>query len=124
MQRLWCALAIGLLGCGGSIPATGHDPLPESHRVSGEQAMRLVISGALLVDVSPHMEYAGRHLEGAINIPITELQDRLHELPRDRPIVVYSRDGEDAPQADLVLRAAGFDVHVLGAFDRWHARGA
>lgn len=122
MRRLWCVLVFLLVGCGPGIHATGHDPLPDSHRISGEQAMRLVIRGALLVDVSPHMDYAGRHLRGAINIPITELQERLEELPRDRPIVVYSRDGADAPRADLVLRAAGFDVHLLGTFARWNAR--
>ena len=122
MRRLWWVLVFVLVGCGSSIHATVHDPLPDSHRVSGEQAMRLVIRGAILVDVSHHMDYAGRHLQGAINIPITELQERLEELPRDRPIVVYSRDGADAPRADLVLRAAGFDVHLLGTFARWNAR--
>lgn len=81
--------------------------------------MHLVIRGALLVDVSARMDFYGRHLRGAHNIPLDELDERIHELPRDRPIIVYSRDGEGAPEADLVLRSAGFDVHLLGSFHDW-----
>lgn len=117
--------ALLLTSCGGSEGwHTGHDPLPDSHRVSGEQAVRLVISGALLVDVSDRVSYYGRHVRGAHNIPHDELLGRIEELPRDRPIIVYSRDGSHAAEADLVLRARGFDVHLLGSFDQWAHQGS
>ena len=113
MRRLWWVLVFVLVGCGSSIHATGHDPLPDSHRVSGEQAMRLVIRGAILGDVSHHMDYAGRHLQGAINIPITELQERGFKSPYLRTYVVarinpvrFHRPKKGATKPPMALGAA------------------
>ncbi len=114
-------LGWALLGCGGdpAMRMTGHDPLPASHPVSGRQAIQLVLHGALLVDVSAEIEFYGRHLRGAYNVPWDELEQRHDELPRDRPLVIYSRDGAHTEEADLFLRARGYDVHVLGHFAAW-----
>lgn len=123
----WIVLCLGIasVGCAHTPPPmTGHDPLPESHWVSGEQAVRLVIGGALLVDVSEEVTYYGRHLRGAYNIPYHDLELRMDELPRDRPLVVYSEDGRNASGADLILRANGYDVHLLGSFADWELEGA
>ena len=81
--------------------------------------MRLMLNGALLVDVSDRVTYYGRHVRGAYNLPWDELDRRARELPQDRPIVIYSRDGAHAADADLYLRARGYDVHLLGSFDDW-----
>ena len=43
----------------------------------------------LFVDVRTVSEYEDGHIEGAILIPVSEIDDRLSELPRDRPIIVY-----------------------------------
>jgi len=48
--------------------------------------------GALvLVDVRPADEYLAKHLPFARSIPFDELSQRFAELPKDRPIVAYSR---------------------------------
>lgn len=122
-SRFLFLVALAPLGvaCGAAPPEPAEASIPDCHPVSGEQAMRLMLNGALLVDVSDRLDFYGRHLRGAHNIPLDELEDRLHELPRDRPIVVYSRDGEGAPEADALLRRAGFDVHLLGAFADWRS---
>ncbi|MGE0785123.1 MAG: rhodanese-like domain-containing protein [Sandaracinaceae bacterium] len=120
VQLTVVGLSALLLACGGAeISVTGHDPVPDPHRVSGQQAMRLVLNGALLVDVSDRIEYYGRHVQGAFNIPWDELEERTHEIPRDRPVIVYSRDGRHAAESDLFLRSRGFDVHLLGRFENW-----
>ncbi|MFT5050312.1 MAG: hypothetical protein ACI8QZ_001713 [Chlamydiales bacterium] len=45
--------------------------------------------GAFLLDVRSAREYAAGHLEGALNIPVGDLAQRLEEVPRGRPVVVY-----------------------------------
>ena len=42
-----------------------------------------------LVDVRRPGEYESGHLPGARLIPIAVLEDRLHELDRDRPTITY-----------------------------------
>ena len=46
--------------------------------------------GAQLVEVLPPPEYEEEHIEGAINIPLKELdQDTTSRLDKDRPVIVY-----------------------------------
>ncbi len=72
----------------------------------------------LFVDVRTVSEYEDGHIEGgAILMPLSEIGDRLSELPTDRPIVVYcngsscSRSGTAA----AILVNNGFtEVYDLG----------
>ncbi len=49
--------------------------------------------GAQLVDVLPREEYGESHLQGAINIPLKELnRDTAERLRRDEPVIVYCHD--------------------------------
>ncbi len=45
----------------------------------------------VLLDVRPEGEYASSHLPHARNIPLSQLQSRLGELPKRTPIVAYCR---------------------------------
>ncbi len=73
-------------------------------------------NGGLLVDVRTFNEYGLGHLPGAINIPVQELADRLGELPRNKPIVLYCASGMRSLRADLLLKRSGFEqVLDLGA---------
>lgn len=69
--------------------------------------------GALLVDVRSAEEFAKGHLEGALNIPHTEVVSRLNEFGADknRQVVVYCRSGRRSGLAREVLLAHGFS-HV------------
>ena len=42
-----------------------------------------------LVDVRQPGEYENGHLPGARLIPVADLEDRLHELDRDKPTITY-----------------------------------
>jgi rhodanese-related sulfurtransferase/predicted methyltransferase len=89
--------------------------------VDGPTAARLVSEGARLVDVRTTGEFAAGHIEGAVNIPVQELADRLDELePRDAPVVLYCRSGRRSASAQALLRDAGFEsVYDLGAIGNW-----
>lgn len=79
----------------------------------------------LVIDVRQAAEYEGGHLPGALPIGAGELQDRLDELPRDRPIATICASGYRSSVAASLLRAAGFErvSWVPGGVPTWGARG-
>ncbi|MFN2587029.1 MAG: rhodanese-like domain-containing protein [Actinomycetota bacterium] len=59
----------------------------------GDEVLRLLESGAQLVEVLPAEEYEEEHLPGAINIPLKTLDsESAGSLDRDRAVVVYCWD--------------------------------
>ncbi|MCC6612872.1 MAG: rhodanese-like domain-containing protein [Anaerolineae bacterium] len=83
-------------------------------------------SGAehLLVDVRTPEEFAEGHIPGAVNISVQTLPDRLNEIPRDIPVVVYCRSGNRSGQASQILAQAGYEtIYDLGAITAWQAAG-
>jgi rhodanese-related sulfurtransferase len=62
--------------------------------IDRDAVQRLVAEeAAQLVEVLPAREFGEEHLEGAINIPLKELDARARrELDRERPVIVYCND--------------------------------
>ncbi len=60
-------------------------------RIWRDEVLRLIKDeAAQLVEVLPPAEYEEEHIEGAISIPLKNLDREAHErLDRDRPVVVY-----------------------------------
>lgn len=63
---------------------------------------------ALLVDVRPAVMFAQGSLPNAINIPITEIRNRLNDIPKDRKVIVYCAKGYTGYVAASLLRQEGF----------------
>jgi sulfur-carrier protein adenylyltransferase/sulfurtransferase len=73
-----------------------------------------------LVDVREPDEHALSSIDGAILIPLHELDRSLDRLARDRPVVVHCRSGFRSARAAERLRAAGIDARTLvGGLDAW-----
>ena len=70
-------------------------------------------TGALLLDVRLPEEYLRDHIDGAINIPMLELRERYHELPKDREIWVNCAIGQRSYYALRFLRQKGYNVREL-----------
>lgn len=64
----------------------------------------LSTSAALVLDVREPEEFAAGHVDGATNLPLPQLRERLGELPRDREILVYCRVGQRGYFATRLLR--------------------
>jgi len=61
--------------------------------IQRDEVQRLLAAGAQLVEVLPAKVYAEVHLPGAINIPLTTLdQKTTASLQHDYPIIVYCYD--------------------------------
>ncbi|MFM2142435.1 MAG: Coenzyme disulfide reductase [Verrucomicrobiota bacterium] len=68
---------------------------------------------AFLLDVRDDDEFAEGHAEGALNIPLPQLRDRLGELPEDKTLHVYCGVGQRAYYAVRLLLQHGFDARDI-----------
>lgn len=96
--------------------------LPFSNRrQSTQEARALFEAGAPLLDVRTREEFGAGHVDGALNIPVGELANRLGELgDRERPILVHCARGGRSASACKMLRSAGFtNVIDVGALPNW-----
>jgi phage shock protein E len=123
--RLGALLLLALLalacGAGSDAPAAG--------ALAPEEVLSLVGAddAPLILDTRTSEEFAAGHVPGALNIPYTEVGERVAEIEpyRDRGVVVYCEKGRRAEVAAEALEAAGFeDVRLLeGHMSGWRASG-
>ncbi|MBE0413800.1 metalloregulator ArsR/SmtB family transcription factor [Yoonia sp.] len=85
-------------------------------------AARLADGTVTLIDVRPADEFAAGHIPGALNVPLSELECLLPDLPPDAQVVAYCRGPYCvyAHQAVTALRKLGIDARRLeGGFPEW-----
>ena len=75
----------------------------------------------LVVDVRKPAEYAVAHIPGAINIPLSEVADRVGEFRHDNGVVVYCINGSRTRKAEAILLDAKIPdlYHLEGTFTAW-----
>jgi rhodanese-related sulfurtransferase len=79
----------------------------------------------VILDVRTKEEYASEtgHLQGAILIPIQELENRYHELDslKSKEIVAYCRTGRRSARASEFLGSKGFKMYnLVGGIVEWN----
>lgn len=76
---------------------------------------------AQLIDVREPNEFAGGHILGARNIPLTQLKTRLKEVRPDKPVYLYCQSGSRSGRAAQMLYRKGYkDLnHLQGGFKKW-----
>ncbi len=65
-------------------------------------------SAVFLLDVRTPDEYRQGHIQGGVLIPINELERRVNEVPRNRPVLVYCAVGSRSNAAAGLLSGKGF----------------
>ena len=95
-----------------------HDAVLREHPELAEPAARVTateleewrrdVDDLQLVDVRNPSEYEAGSLDGAVNLPVPNLLDRLDELDPTRPTIVYCAGGYRSAVAASLLRASGF----------------
>ena len=78
---------------------------------------------ATLLDVRADGEWAEDHIPGAVHIPLSQLAERLDELSRDQPLIVYCASGYRSSIATSLLRRAGYEqvTNLVGGLAAWKA---
>ncbi len=77
-----------------------------------------------VVDVREQAEWDEYHVPNTTLIPLTELESRLGELPKDKKILVVCRSGNRSQQGRDILLSAGFDAtSMTGGLKNWYTAG-
>lgn len=77
-----------------------------------------------IVDVRYPNEWEAGRIEGAIHIPLDDLEERLDEIDKSRRVVTVCRSGSRSARAAEVLNAEGFRAENLaGGMEAWAAAG-
>jgi rhodanese-related sulfurtransferase len=89
-----------------------------------EVAVTEVPQNATLLDVREPDEWQAGHAPGATHIPMSELADRLDEVPEGDPIYVVCRSGGRSARVTAYLNQQGWEaVNVAGGMGMWAAAG-
>ena len=78
-----------------------------------------------LLDVRDPWEYRAGHVPGAQLIPLAELEQRVNEVPRDRPVLAICHSGQRSLAAAGYLLRLGYTgvSNVDGGTAAWIERG-
>ncbi len=80
------------------------------------------LDGRLLLDVRNVDEFEAGNVQGAVNIPLPQLRDRLNELNPEQEIWVYCQVGQRGYYATRILSLNGFKAYNLsGGFKTFQA---
>lgn len=103
-------------------PGSGPQLEPE-HTMSVSQLKKQMENGdgPVVVDVREPGEYEVCAIEGARNIPLQELPQRLSEVPKDRPVVLHCKSGVRSARAWQILREQGYSevYNLTGGILAW-----
>lgn len=110
-------LTLLLLGCTPDVPT-----------VTPHEAAELFTSKkAIIVDVREQDEWDEQHIEGAIFIPLDQVESRIGELAqyKDSQIIMQCRSGRRSNIAGSKLIKAGFSkvVNLEGGILAWDEQG-
>jgi rhodanese-related sulfurtransferase len=73
-----------------------------------------------LIDVRESDEFAAGHAPGAINVPLSELNSRVHEVPTDGSVHIICQAGGRSARATEFLTANGvYAIDVAGGTNAW-----
>ena len=87
-------------------------------QVNVDKVRELVENNNIIIDVREKYEFKYGRIKEAINIPLSELRDRIDEIPKDRPVYLHCKTGQRSYNAALVLQNMGYDkvYNITGSF--------
>lgn len=87
-------------------------------QVRVDKVREIVEEGGFIVDVREEKEYKESHIKGALNVPLSQLRDRMNEIPKDRPVYLHCRSSQRSYNAYLALKANGYNniYNISGSY--------
>ena len=80
--------------------------------ISYEEAIKLYDSNkATIIDVRNEEEYSESHIQGAINIPVYEILDKIDKIIKNKDdiIILYCKTGKRSKMAKRILEEEGYN---------------
>jgi hydroxyacylglutathione hydrolase len=115
----------GYLRNGMGALADRQDLVWSTERVSPPMLAEELISEKppLVIDIRTPREWSAGHLSDSINLPLSQLQQRLQEVPRDRRIAVHCAGGYRSSIAVSILNLYGITnlSELAGGITAWEA---
>lgn len=101
------------------------DPTPtNAPEVTTADLADAMEEGACVIDVRNPDEYVEVRIPGVHLIPLSELGDRMEEVPQDKKVYVVCAMGGRSLAAATALNNAGYDaVSVAGGTLQWKEEG-
>jgi CoA-disulfide reductase len=85
--------------------------------ITSEEYSNYNKENTILLDVRSEIEFSNGHIEGALNIPVDNLRERLEQLDKNREIIEYCQVGLRGYVASRILSQNGFKVkNITGGY--------
>ena len=92
--------------------------------MTAAQAHEALADGALLLDVRGPEEWQAGHAPQARHLVLSQLGDRLGEVPTDTPIITVCRSGRRSAAAASLLAHRGYKAtNLAGGMNAWASAG-
>ncbi len=88
---------------------------------NNELKAKIKLTFGTVVDVRTKEEFDKNHIEGAISIPLDELEDNLDQFDKKQELNVICNTGERTKKAGKILEDNGFEMVslVLPGMSKW-----
>jgi len=113
------AIPVFLLALHGIAPAEGGITVTDAAAmIKGKKNLQLI-------DVRTPDEFGAGHLVNARSIPLQDLESRLGEIDKSKPVLLYCRSGHRSGNALKILQDKGYKdaKHIEGGIGAWQAAG-
>lgn len=90
----------------------------EFKQVPVTKVRELVETNSVIIDVREEAEFNQSHLINAKNIPLSQLRDRMNEIPKDVPVYLHCRSSQRSYNACRALQGEGYDqvYNIQGSY--------
>jgi len=127
LSRVGLDRIAGYLGDGMKALSGRSDLIARTERVSAAALAEQMDSTSppLLLDVRGEKEWQDKRIPGSVNIPLTHLERRIAEVPRDRPLALHCASGYRSSIAASLLARHGITgvEDLVGGLAAWEAAG-
>lgn len=86
---------------------------PLLNELAPAQVKRMVLDGAVLLDVRTEWEHKEKRIKGSINLPLGNLRDQADQLRPGKVYICYCNTDKWSSVASYLLSERGFESYVL-----------
>jgi glyoxylase-like metal-dependent hydrolase (beta-lactamase superfamily II)/rhodanese-related sulfurtransferase len=127
LGRIGFDRVVGYLDGGLASAASVPEAITTTERISADVAATRLASAAppTVLDVRAGPERGQKRIEGSLHVPLSQLLDRLPEIPTDRPLLVHCAGGYRSSLAASLLQQRGFALvsELAGGIAAWERAG-